>query len=251
MPAYDLYPMCDTPRENTRKYTDSAAAARGVTHRLTMNEEAEFARAVRWALSQDEGDDMARTVLYGVPERQTWRCGYGDWVVTGELDIPRVVVGRVPVLGTLLVADENGAISQAEEDDVAWLFRYPTVTPASALIGRGAEFVQPRVDDDIAWQWCWVDLLGPSLAVSMRDEDTVAVFNGRLYEVDVRYVRVALGGVSAWDTIADAGVAAPAWSMSPGDWYQLQKLVDEADVIDGTDKHCAVEYLTRVVFPAS
>lgn len=250
MRTYDLYPT-SAPADSVDPsvYIDTAAAARGAVARSTIADEMEFARAVRWARRKGATDDMAREVLRGVPPERDWRQGFGDWVVTDRHDEPRVVVGRVPVMGSLLVADEFGEMEQVDELDVAWMFRVPTITPSYALVGRGAEFDNPRPDDDVAWQWCWVDSLGPSLAVKMIDESTVAVFSGRLVEVRADRVRVALGGVPAWDTVTESGVFVPKRVLTPDQRYVVQKLVDDAgDVKFGTDKHCAVEYLLRVAY---
>ena len=230
-------------------YFDTAAAARGASIRSSVYDELEFARGVRWALRQRDDDPVAREVLHDVPPPATWRRGVGDWVATDHLDSLRVVVGRVPVLGSLMVADEYGDVSQVDEKDVAWLFRLPMVAPSSALIPADVEFVRPTMRDDIAWRWCMVDDLGPSLAVTMFGEDTVAVLCGRLFEVAVDRVRVAVGGASAWDTVVDAGVAVRDRALPPSDRRELQHLVDTTTSAKfGTGRYCALEYLLRVAY---
>lgn len=249
MPTNDLYPVSARQTAPSAPYFDSAAVARGVAMRSTVYDEIEFARGVRWALRQRDDDPVAREVLRGVPDPPMWRRGVGDWVVSGGIETLRVVVGRVPVVGSLMLADEFGDVSQAEEKDVAWLFRMPMVVPSSAMIPVGVEFVRPDMADDIAWRWCMVEGLGPSLAVTMFDESTVAVLCGRLFEVSVDRVRVAVGGVSAWDTVVDAGVAVTDRAVSPTERRELQHLVDTASSAKfGTGRYCALEYLLRVAY---
>ena len=254
-PAASRPGVCGTPPDILKDmYTHVRypVTAPDDTHvsRLSVSDEVEFSRAVRWALHQGADSDAARFVLHGVPPAREWRQGFGDWVVVGDDDSPLVVVGRVPVVGSLLVADEFGELSQVDEHDVTWLFRVSALTPSYALIGRGAEFDQPRLDDDVAWQWCWVDSLGPSLAVKMMDESMVAVFSGgRLAEVRADRVRVALGGVPAWDTVLESGVVVPVMGLSPDQRYEIQRLIDaEHDAEVGTDRYCAMEYLFRVAY---
>lgn len=249
MPTHDLYPVSERQSAPSGVYFDTAAAARGESIRSSVYGEIEFARGVHWALRQRDDDPVARAVLRGVPDPPMWRRGVGDWVVTGGIETLRVVCGRVPVLGSLVVADEFGGVSQVEEKDVAWLFRMPMIAPSSAMIPVGVEFVRPDMGDDIAWRWCMVEGLGPSLAVTMFDESTVAVLCGRLFEVSVDRVRVAVGGVSAWDTVADAGVAVRDRALSPSDRRELQHLVDNTSSAEfGTDRYCALEYLLRVAY---
>lgn len=249
MTTHDLFPVSARQTAPSGVYFDSAAAARGESIRSSVYDELEFARSVRWALCQRGDDPVAREVLRDVPAPETWRCGVGDWVATDRIDSLRVVVGRVPVLGSLMVADEHGAVSQVGEKDVAWLFRLPMVAPSLALIPAGVEFVRPTVLDDIAWRWCMVDDFGPALAVTMFGEGTVAVLCGRLFEVSADRVRVAVGGVSAWDTVVDAGVAVPSRAMSPSEQRDLQSLVDNTSSAKfGTGRYCALEYLLRVAY---
>lgn len=249
MPTHDLFPSSSCREPAVGVYFDTAAAARGESIRSSVYDELEFTRAVQWALRQRDDNPVAREVLHGVPAPATWRRGVGDWIVTDRIDSLRVVVGRVPVLGSLMVADEYGDVSQVDEKDAAWLFRLPMVAPSSALIPAEVEFVRPTLRDDIAWRWCMVDDLGPSLAVTMFDEDTVAVLCGRLFEVSADRVRVAVGGVSAWDTVVDAGVAVPDRVMSPSERRELQYLVDgERASKFGTGRYYALEYLLRVAY---
>lgn len=249
MPTHDLFPVSARRTATSGVYFDSAAAARGESIRSSVFDELEFARAVRWALRHRDDDPVARAVLRGVPAPATWRRGVGDWIATDRIDSLRVVVGRVPVLGSLLVADEYGDVSQVDESDAVWVFRLPTVAPSSAMIPVGVEFVRPDMGDDIAWRWCMVEGLGPSLAVTMFDEGTVVVVCDQLYEVSVDRVRVAVGGVSAWDTVVDAGVAVPDRVMSPSERRELQFLVDTtASAKFGTGRYCALEYLLRVAY---
>ena len=249
MPTHDLFPVSARQTAPSGVYFDTAAAARGESIRSSVYDELEFARGVRWALRQRDDDPVAREVLRDVPAPATWRRGVGEWIVTDRIDSLRVVVGRVPVLGSLMVADEYGDVSQVDEKDAAWLFRLPMVAPSSALIPAAVEFVRPTLRDDIAWRWCMVDDLGPSLAVTMFDEDTVAVLCGRLFEVSADRVRVAVGGVSAWDTVVDAGVAVPDRVMSPSERRELQYLVDgERASKFGTGRYFALEYLLRVAY---
>lgn len=247
MPTHDLYPVSARQTAPSGVYFDTAAAARGESIRSSVYGEIEFARGVHWALRQPGDDPVAREVLRGVPDPPMWRRGVGDWVVTGGIETLRVVCGRVPVLGSLVVADEFGGVSQVEEKDVAWLFRMPMIAPSSAMIPVGVEFVRPDMGDDIAWRWCMVEGLGPSLAVTMFDESTVAVLCGRLFEVSVDRVRVAVGGVSAWDTVVDAGVAVHGRVLDPVARCDLQGVLDGVGHVEfGTGQHCAVGYAGRM-----
>lgn len=251
MPTHDLFPVPARRTAASGVYLDSAAAARGESIRSSVFDEVEFARAVRWALRQQDDDPVAREVLHGVPAPATWRRGVGDWIATDRIDSLRVVVGRVPVLGSLLVADEYGDVSQVDESDAMWVFRLPTVAPSSALIPAAVEFVRPTVRDDIAWRWCMVDGIGPSLAVTMSVDDTVVVVCDQLYEVSADRVRVAVGGMSAWDTVVDAGVAVPDRVLSPAQRRELQYLADNTESAEfGTDRYYVVEHLMRVAYGA-